>query len=363
MIIRSGEATFAGTKSNPMITTSLPDTMQAMVMEKEGFPLVMKTLPLPVPADGQVLIKVIACGICRTDLHIIDGELKKPKLPLIPGHEIIGRVVSTGKNISYLHPGDIVGVPWLGYTCGTCKYCLQHHENLCDNALFTGYTMDGGYAEYTVVWEQYCFLMPAIYANASGAPLLCAGLIGYRSWQMIDEHAQNIGIYGFGAAAHILAQIARYKHKSVYAFTRSGDIAAQKFALAEGAVWSGNSLETPPEKLDAAIIFAPYGSLVPLALSSLDKGGTVICGGIHMSDIPAFSYDILWEERSIKSVANLTRADGESLLAIAQQVPVKTTINRFALHQANEALEKLRKGNIEGAIVLIIEERMETDFH
>jgi propanol-preferring alcohol dehydrogenase len=265
-------------------------------------------------------------------------------------------VISTGKNVTHLHPGDIVGVPWLGYTCGTCKYCLQHHENLCENVLFTGYTMNGGYAEYTVAWEQYCFIMPAIYANASGAPLLCAGLIGYRSWQMIDPHAQNIGIYGFGAAAHILTQVARFQHKSIYAFTRPGDIPAQKFALIEGAVWTGNSLETPPVKLDAAIIFAPYGSLVPVALSHLDKGGTVICGGIHMSDIPGFTYNILWEERSIKSVANLTRADGEALLTIAQQVPVKTVINCFPLHQANEALEKLRKGNVQGAIALIIEQ-------
>jgi len=334
-----------------MNSETVPKTMQAMVMDVAGSPLVMKTLPAPVPAPGQVLIKVIACGICRTDLHIMDNELQHPKPALIPGHEIIGKVMSTG---THLKTGDIVGVPWLGYTCGTCKYCLRHQENLCENALFTGYTMDGGFAEYTVAFEQYCFVMPAMYANANGAPLLCAGLIGYRSWQMIDKQAQHVGIYGFGAAAHILGQIARFQHKSVYAFTRPGDKQAQRFAISEGAVWSGNSLEAPPVKLDAAIIFAPYGSLVPVAMSSLDKGGCLICGGIHMSDIPGFPYDLLWEERSIKSVANLTRADGDALLAIAPQVPVKTTIVRFKLEQANEALDKLRRGDIEGAAVLVL---------
>ena len=286
---------------------------------------------MPVPLPQQVLIKVIACGVCRTDLHIIDGELTQPKLPLIPGHEIVGIVALAGNKVMNLKEGDLVGVPWLGYTCGTCKYCLNEQENLCDNAGFTGYTIDGGYAEYTVANEQYCFPLSDQYGNAYGAPLLCAGLIGYRSYSMINSNAINIGIYGFGAAAHILIQVANFQGKKIFAFTRDGDNDAQKFALQLGAVWAGNSSEPSPEKLDAAIIFAPVGSLVPKALQDVDKGGIVVCGGIHMSDIPSFPYSILWEERTIRSVANLTRKDGDAFLKIAPQVPVRTEIKTYHL--------------------------------
>jgi propanol-preferring alcohol dehydrogenase len=301
-----------------------------------------------------VLIKVIACGVCRTDLHIIDGELTQPKLPLIPGHEIVGIIVKIGNNVTALKQDDLVGVPWLGYTCGTCKYCLSERENLCDNAGFTGYTIDGGYAEYTVANEKYCFPLPSLYGNASGAPLLCAGLIGYRSYSMINKNAVNIGIYGFGAAAHILIQVANYQHKKIFAFTKDGDNEAQQFALRLGAVWAGDSSEVPPEKPDAAIIFAPVGSLVPKALTDIGKGGIVVCGGIHMSDIPSFPYKILWEEKSVRSVANLTRKDGEEFLKIASKVPVRAEIKTYQLHQANEALNDLRNGNIQGAAVLIM---------
>ncbi|QEC70085.1 zinc-dependent alcohol dehydrogenase family protein [Panacibacter ginsenosidivorans] len=329
--------------------------MRAMIFERSKNPLVLKTIPIPFPSQRQVLIKVIACGICRTDLHIIDGELTRPKLPLIPGHEIVGIVAQTGDNIKNLKEGDLVGVPWLGYTCGTCKYCLNEQENLCDKAGFTGYTIDGGYAEYTVADEKYCFPLPSLYGNASGAPLLCAGLIGYRSYNMINKHAINIGIYGFGAAAHILIQVAKYQHKKIFAFTREGDTKARQFALQLGAAWAGDSLQTTPEKLDAAIIFAPVGSLVPKALQDVDKGGMVVCGGIHMSDIPSFPYRILWEERSVHSVANLTRKDGEEFLKIAPLVPVQTEIKTYPLAQANEALNDLRNGNIQGAAVLVMQ--------
>lgn len=328
--------------------------MQAMVLEKPGMPLQLKTLPVPIPAAGQVLIKVTACGVCRTDLHILDGELPLVLLPIIPGHEIVGEVVALGEGVTLLKQGDNVGVPWLAYTCNHCKYCMQGQENLCENALFTGYTMNGGYAEYTVAWEAYCVKMPAGYGNAASAPMLCAGLIGFRSWRMVHEHAQHIGIYGFGAAAHILTQIARFQHKSVYAFTKPGDSVGQQFALEMGATWAGSSLEAPPVKLDAAIIFAPDGNLVPIALSYLDKGGIVVCGGIHMSDIPGFHYNMLWNERAIKSVANLTRDDATLFFSIAPLVPVSTSVQYFPLHQANEALDKLRAGKIKGAAVLIM---------
>jgi propanol-preferring alcohol dehydrogenase len=327
--------------------------MQAMVLNQPKTRLVLSTLPLPAPAEGQVLIKLIACGICRTDLHVVDGELTQPKLPLIPGHEIVGRVVGMGNATTGLQTGDIVGVPWLGYTCGICRYCKAGKENLCENALFTGYTLDGGYAEYTVAYAKFCFPIDAQYANPSGAPLLCAGLIGYRSWSMIPSSAENIGLYGFGAAAHILIQVARYQGKKVYAFTRDGDKAGQAFALKMGAVWAGDSSALPPVLLDAAILFAPVGSLVPLALKATDKGGSVICGGIHMSDIPSFSYDLLWEERILRSVANLTRKDGWEFLALAPKVPVRTQTTVFPLEQANEALEALRSGKFEGAAVLV----------
>ena len=332
----------------------LPFTMQAMVLEKQKEPLILKTVDVPSPSSQQVLVKIIACGVCRTDLHITDGELKHPKLPLIIGHEIVGVVVKKGSAVTKLNEGDIVGIPWLGYTCGKCKYCLRGKENLCENALFTGYTIDGGYAEYTVAYEQYCFLLDEKYANASGAPLLCAGLIGYRSYSMIDKNAENIGIYGFGAAAHLITQAAIYQHKKIYAFTRDGDITAQQFALSLGAVWAGDSSKPAPVKLDAAIIFAPVGSLVPKALRDVDKGGIVVCGGIHMSDIPSFNYDILWEERSIQSVANLTRKDGEEFLKLAAEANIKTETKLFQLHEANEALQQLREGKFSGAAVLIM---------
>jgi len=333
---------------------NIPDTMQAMLLEQQNQPLVLKTLLVPKPSSQQVLIKIIACGVCRTDLHITDGELEHPKLPLVIGHEIVGIVVQKGEEVTRLHEGEIVGIPWLGYTCSKCKYCLQGKENLCDNALFTGYTIDGGYAEYTVAYEQYCFPLDKAYANASGAPLLCAGLIGYRSYNMINSAAENIGIYGFGAAAHIIAQAAIYQHKKIYAFTRDGDISAQQFALRLGAVWAGNSSETSPVKLDGAIIFAPSGGLVPKALKEVDKGGVVVCGGIHMSDIPSFPYDILWEERMVRSVANLTRKDGEEFLKLAAAAGIKTETKSFALQEANKALKELREGKFTGAAVLVM---------
>ncbi|WPQ60462.1 zinc-dependent alcohol dehydrogenase family protein [Chitinophaga sancti] len=328
--------------------------MKAMVLRRVGTPLVPTVMDMPVPGDSQVLLKVIACGICRTDLHIVDGELAHPKLPLIPGHEIIGMVIQVGKSVRSFAVGDIVGVPWLAYTCNECRYCKRHQENLCIHAMFTGYTMNGGYAEYTVAYEQYCFHMPAMYANGSGAPLLCAGFIGFRAWNMIRDNAENIGIYGFGAAAHILTQIAVFKKKNIYAFTKPGDILSQMFALDNGAKWAGDSTGKAPVQLDAAIIFATDGALIPLALLNLDKGGQLICGGIHMSNIPSFPYSHLWEERAIQSVANLTRQDGELLLQVAPQVPVKTTVQLYKLEEANEALSDLRSGKINGAAVLVL---------
>jgi alcohol dehydrogenase, propanol-preferring len=331
---------------------NIPGTMQAMVLEQAGKPLVLKRIPLPSPSEKQVLVRIIACGVCRTDLHIVDGELNKPKLPLIIGHEIVAAVVKKGTAVLTLKEGDLVGIPWLGYTCGECRYCKNGKENLCENALFTGYTMDGGYAEYAVAYENYCFRIDEKYANPSGSPLLCAGLIGYRSYTMIGEHVTNLGIYGFGAAAHILIQLAIFQGKKIFAFTREGDVNAQVFAQKLGATWVGDSSQKPSEKLDAAIIFAPVGGLVPKALLDVDKGGIVVCGGIHMSDIPSFPYSILWEERVIRSVANLTRDDGEQFLNIAPQIPIKTQTQIFPLHQANEALKDLRSGKIHGAAVL-----------
>lgn len=330
----------------------LPDTMQAMVLEAAGMPLVKKMLPLPIPSPHQVFIKIIACGVCRTDLHIVDGELENPKLPLIPGHEIIGTVIRKGNEVNRLSEGDIVGVPWLGYTCGKCRYCMKKKENLCEQAGFTGYTIDGGYAEYTVANEQYCIPLSSRYGNASGAPLLCAGLIGFRSYSMIGPESERIGIYGFGAAAHILIQVATYQRKKIYAFTRKGDIAAQNFAKKMGSIWAGDSQQPSPEKLDAAIIFAPAGELIPKALLDTDKGGVVVCGGIHMSDIPSFPYSSLWNERIIRSVANLTRQDGDKFFELASNISLQTETTEFPLSQANEALENLRKGRIRGAAVL-----------
>jgi len=333
----------------------IPTLMSAMVFEHAGEPLVYKKLPVPHPAANQVLIEVIACGICRTDLHVIDGELTRPKRPLIPGHEIIGKVVDRGNDVNSIIINDIVGVPWLGYTCGKCKFCLAGKENLCDNAGFTGYTIDGGYAGYTVADARFCFLLDEQHSAANSAPLLCAGLIGFRSYKMIAPTAKNIGLYGFGAAAHILIQLAMAQGKSIFSFTKDGDIAGQSFAKKLGSAWVGGSSDNPSVKLDAAIIFAPAGELIPAALKNLDKGGQVICGGIHMSEIPAFSYDLLWEERSVQSVANLTRADGLDFFDILKTARVKTQTEFFKLHQANEALSLLRNGRIKGAAVLVME--------
>ena len=340
------------TTDNTEKKLALPPTMKAMVMEAQGKPLVMKQLTLPIPLSVQVLVKIIACGVCRTDLHIIDGELSQPKLPLIPGHEIVGIIAKTGSEVTKLRPGDLVGIPWLGFTCGKCRYCEREQENLCDSALFTGYTMDGGYAEYMVAYPEYCFPLDPKYGNLSGAPLLCAGLIGYRSYRMIPPYAERLGIYGFGAAAHILIQVAIHQGINVYAFTRDGDVDAQAFAYGLGATWAGDSSRIPPRKLDAAIIFAPVGSLIPKALRDTDKGASVICGGIHMSDVPSFPYQILWEERMIRSVANLTRTDGREFLSLASKISVKTETQVFALEKANEALAALRNGQIHGAAVL-----------
>ena len=323
-----------------------------MLFEEAGQPLRMADMAIPKPFPGQLLIHVHACAVCRTDLHVVDGQLTKPKLPLIPGHEIVGTVEQLGDRVERFKIGDRVGVPWLGWTCGECSYCRSRQENLCDSAKFTGYTLDGGYAEYTVADQRYCFRIPESYSDAEAAPLLCAGLIGYRSLVKAGQ-GKRLGIYGFGAAAHIVAQLARYQKREIYAFTRPGDEEAKRFALGFGAVWAGGSNESPPVKLDAAIIFAPVGELVPQALSAVDKGGTVVCGGIHMSDIPSFPYSILWEERSICSVANLTRRDGEEFMALAPSVPVRTEVQTFRLEEANEALSRLRAGQVQGAAVLL----------
>jgi propanol-preferring alcohol dehydrogenase len=330
----------------------IPAKMKAMVLEKKGERLKEKEVPVPEINDDQVLIRIKACGVCHTDLHIVDQELSRPELPLIIGHEIVGHIVKVGKNVKKFKVNDRVGVPWLGYTCGHCKYCRRGQENLCINAKFTGYTIDGGYAEYTAAYQDYTFNIPDGYDDPEAAPLLCAGLIGYRTYRMAGDISDNLGIYGFGAAAHIIAQIAVHQGKKVYAFTRPGDIEAQKFARKLGSVWAGDSNQSPPVKLDAALIFAPVGSLIPAALKASDKGAAIVSGGIHMSDIPSFPYNILWEERVIRSVANLTRTDGEELLKIAPEVPVKTEITKLPLNKANEALDKLRDGKVEGAFVL-----------
>ena len=331
----------------------IPKKMKAMVMESVGKPLKLRELPVPLLEAGQVLLRVRACGVCRTDLHVVDGDLPNPKLPLVLGHEIVGMVVKIGEGVTDFEIGDRIGVPWLGYTCGECRYCRRGQENLCDQPGFTGYTIDGGYAEYTVADQRYCFHVPDSYSDAEAAPLLCAGFIGYRSYRMIGEEVERLGLYGFGRAAHIIAQIAIHQGKEVYAFTRPGDAQKQAFARHLGAVWAGGSEELPPQELDAAIIFAPVGNLVPAALKAVAKGGVVVCGGIHMSDIPSFAYNLLWEERVIRAVANLTRQDGEELLLIAPQVPVKIKVQTYSLEIANEALEDLRHGRFRGAAVLI----------
>jgi len=331
---------------------STPDKMRAMVLEEQKKPLRLEEVPVPKPGADQVLIQVHACGVCRTDLHILDAELHEPKLPLIMGHQIVGTVVQAGEKVSQFKVGDRVGVPWLGYTDGTCRFCQRGQENLCDNPLFTGYTIDGGYAEYTVAYEKYSFHLPENYSDLEVAPLLCAGLIGFRTYRLAGEHVERLGIYGFGAAAHIIAQVAEHEGKEIYAFTRPGDKKSQEFAKSLGAVWAGSSTEQPPVKLDAALIFAPVGPLVVEALKATTKGGVVVSGGIHMSDIPSFSYNLLWEERIIRSVANLTRKDGEEFLEIAPKVPVKTDVHPFPMEQANEALNELRAGEFTGAAVL-----------
>jgi alcohol dehydrogenase, propanol-preferring len=326
--------------------------MKAMLLNAGQRRLQYSDVELPTPGPGQVLIKISACGVCRTDLHVVDSELTQPKLPLIPGHEIIGRVEALGEAAEKFHVGDRVGVPWVGHTCGVCKYCLAGQENLCLNPQFTGYTLDGGYAQFVCASQDYCFAIPAGYSDVAAAPLMCAGLIGYRSLRMTGD-ARRLGIYGFGAAAHIIAQVAKFQGREVYAFTRSGDTSAMELARRCGAVWAGDSNTQPPQELDATIIFAPVGALVPTALRAVGRGGTVVCGGIHMSDIPSFSYDLLWEERVIRSVANLTRRDAEEFLALAPQVPVRTETTAFPLAEANDALDQLRSGCLHGAAVLV----------
>ncbi len=327
-------------------------SMRAMVLDAPGQAVQMRTLPCPQPTADQLLIKVAACAVCRTDLHVVDGDLPNPKLPIIPGHEIVGRVVARGPNAHNFAIGDRVGIPWLGWTCGRCSYCTSGHENLCVNAKFTGYHIDGGYSEYVVADARYCFSIPDIYGDAEAAPLLCAGLIGYRALKKTGD-AERVGIYGFGAAAHIAAQVLRHHGRKLFAFTRPGDSMAQEFSIQMGATWAGDSDTPPPEELDAAIIFAPVGALVPTALRAIRPGGTVVCGGIHMSDIPSFPYDILWREKCVVSVANLTRQDAEEFLTLAPKVPIRVSTELFPLEQANKALEHLRHGKLTGAAVLI----------
>jgi propanol-preferring alcohol dehydrogenase len=326
--------------------------MHAMVLERPRTPLVMRERPVPAPGPGEVLIEIAACGVCRTDLHVVDGELADPKLPIVPGHEIVGRVAALGGGVSGFSIGERVGVPWLGATCGVCPYCVGGRENLCDRPVFTGYTRDGGYATHTVADARFCFPLDASSDAAETAPLLCAGLIGWRSYRMAGA-GEALGLYGFGAAAHILAQVATWQGRRVYAFTRTGDTAGQAFARSLGAVWAGGSDARQPEPLDAAIIFAAVGALVPAALAAVKKGGRVVCGGIHMSDIPGFPYSLLWEERQLVSVANLTRDDAREFLAIAPQAGIKMQVTCYPLDRANEALDDLRAGRFEGAAVLI----------
>ena len=326
--------------------------MRAMILETPGQPLRPAELPVPRPDEHQVLLRVRACGVCRTDLHIADGELAEPKLPLIMGHMIVGEVAEAGEEVGDIAVGAHVGVPWLGWTCGECRHCLSERENLCQLAKFTGYDLDGGFAEYAVADRRYCFPLPAGFTDLQAAPLLCAGLIGFRSLRLAGD-ARRLGFYGFGSAAHILTQVALHQGREVYAFTKPGDEAAQSFARRLGAVWAGGSNERPPETLDAAIIFAPAGELVPAALAVTDRGGTVVCGGIHMSDIPTFPYTLLWQERILRSVANLTRQDATLFLELVPQVPIDVTVQAYPLEQANQALADLRDGRLEGSAVLL----------
>ncbi len=329
--------------------------MRAMVLERAGQPLRESWLEQPSPGPGQVLLRIRACAVCRTDLHIVDGELAEPKLPLVPGHEVVGTIVELGAGVTGFEIGDRVGVPWLGWTCGKCRSCRHGRENLCSQALFTGYTLDGGYAEYGVADARYCLAIPEQFPDLQAAPLLCAGLIGYRSLRAAGD-AERIGLYGFGAAAHLVAQVAVHQGHRIFAFTKPGDVEGQAFARTLGAVWAGGSDESPPELLDAAIIYAPVGPLVPVALRTVDKGGRVVCAGIHMSDIPAFPYALLWGERSIVSVANLTREDGHEFFRVAAEAGLRTAVQAYRLAQANEALADLRAGTVHGAAVLVVDE-------
>jgi propanol-preferring alcohol dehydrogenase len=326
--------------------------MRAMILDAPGRPLRAGELPIPEPGPGEILVRVGACGVCRTDLHLVDGELPDPRLPVIPGHEVVGAVAARGPGAERFAEGERVGIPWLGWACGSCDYCRSGRENLCGSARFTGYQIHGGYAEYCVADARFAFALPGSYGDAEAAPLLCAGLIGHRSWARTRE-AKRLGLFGFGAAAHIVIQVARHSGQRVFAFTRPGDLAAQAFARGLGAEWAGGSDERPPEELDAAILFAPVGALVPAALRAVARGGLVVCAGIHMSDIPSFPYEILWGERALVSVANLTRRDGAEFLALAPKVPVRTEVETFPLSEANEALARLRSGRIQGAAVLV----------
>ncbi|HZD89821.1 MAG TPA: zinc-dependent alcohol dehydrogenase family protein [Pseudolabrys sp.] len=326
--------------------------MRAMVLDRPGTPLNLREMPVPAPGRGEILVAVSACGVCRTDLHVVDGDLIEPKLPIVPGHEIVGRAAALGEGVGGFRNGERVGVPWLGATCGVCPYCRSGRENLCDHPVFTGYTRDGGFATHTIADARYCFPLGEAGDDAEVAPWLCAGLIGWRSYRMAGE-GETLGLYGFGAAAHILVQVARWQGRRVFAFTRAGDTAAQDFARSLGAVWAGGSDQAPPEPLDAAIIFAPVGALVPAALKAVKKGGRVVCGGIHMSNIPSFPYSILWEEREVRSVANLTRQDAHEFLAIAPKAGVHADVTRYPLEKANEALSDLRDGQLQGAAVLV----------
>ncbi len=327
--------------------------MKAMVLKKQGERLIESELPDPVPAPGHLLIKIHTCGVCRTDLHVVDGDLTEPNLPLIPGHQIVGTVADAAQGSGRYNAGDRVGIPWLGGSCGNCRFCKSDRENLCDKAKYTGYQINGGFAELCVADERFCFPIPKEYPDLQAAPLLCAGLIGYRAFRMTGN-AEHLGFYGFGAAAHILIQLARHENRKVYAFTREGDIESQEYARHLGAVWTGASGATPPHELDAAIIFAPVGELLPIALKAVARGGTVVCAGIHMSDIPSMPYSLIWGERVIRSVANLTRKDGEEFLAIAPKVPIKTEVNIYHLSEVNAALDDLRKGRFNGAAVIAV---------
>jgi propanol-preferring alcohol dehydrogenase len=325
-----------------------------MVFDGVGTPLREAELEQPVPGSGQVRLRIRGCGICRTDLHIVDGELAEPRLPLVLGHQIVATIDERGPGASRFEPGELVGVPWLGWTCGRCRYCRSGRENLCDNARFTGYTIDGGYAEETVADERFCFPLPEGYPGLQAAPLLCAGLIGYRALRLAGD-AELIGLYGFGASAHIICQVARAQGRRVFAFTRAGDESSQAFARSLGAEWAGASTERSPEPLDAAIIFAAVGELVPAALAAVAKGGSVVCAGIHMSDIPSFPYDLLWEERLVRSVANLTREDAEEFMTVAREIPLRTEVEVFPLAAANDALARLRSGVVNGAVALAVD--------